>query len=232
MSMKKFKFTGILVFVGVFVLMIALQEMGVVSSFSISSSISWIFILLNVIVPAGAMALAWWVSEVDVGIGSTIIFTAYVFYVLTRLGILSGSWGLTFAFPILLALGCGYLVYNGRKVDMTDYGMWLYLGFVPVILMALITPSVITASGYLSVSLLPGLITIPTAIMLIYRKGGMLAISATMIALSRPIYFAPEWLSWSSMYIEIGGFIILGLYLANQYWANRKASSQGNESLE
>jgi len=227
--MKRFKFSGILVFVVVFVLMIVLQEMGIISSLSISSSISWIFVLFNAIVPAGAMILAWWVSGIDIAIGATIIFIAYIFFVLTKLGMLSGSWGLTIAFPILIAIGCGCLVYSARRIRMNDYGLLLYLGYIPVIMMALITPGTINVSGYLSVVLLPGLITIPTAIMLSYRKGGLLAISAMMIGLSVPIQWSTRWLSWSSMYIEVGGFVVFGLYLASQYWVSREVSSLGNE---
>jgi hypothetical protein len=227
--MKRFKFSGILVFVVVFVLMIALQEMGIISSLSISSSISWIFVSFNVIVPAGAMILAWWVSGIDIAIGATIIFIAYIFFVFTKLGMLSGSWGLTIAFPIIIAIGCGCLVYSARRIRMNDYGLFLYLGYAPVIMMALITPGIINVSGYLSVVLLPGLITIPTAIMLSYRKGGLLAISAMMIGLSVPIQWSTHWFSWSSMYIEVGGFVVFGLYLASQYWVSREASSLGNE---
>ncbi len=228
----KRKYTGILIFVGVFVAVIGLQELGIIPNLQMPTANSWFFIIFSLIVPAGVMILSWWLGKTEVAIGATIIFLAYGLLTIFQLGVLSGNWAGMYGFPTLLTIGCGFLVYVSARIKIFDYGLWLYLGFLPVILLALIAPSIFSVSNFAIVILIPGLITIPTAILLLRKKGGMLAISVMMIALAFPMKFAPTYLSWLSMYIEVGGFILLGMYLSTIYWANRLEKHPTDKALD
>jgi len=229
-SMKRFRLTGLLIFAGVFVLVIGLQELGWIPNISMPSASSWIFLALNLVVPAGVMILSWWLLKVEIGIGTSVIFIAYTIFVLFQLGVLSGNWAGIYGFPLLLTVGCGILLYASRKVLMQDYGLWLYGGFLGVIVFALIAPSIFTTSKYAIVALVPGLISIPVAFMLVSKKGGLLAVSALMIALSFTLRIAPDWIRWLSEFIEVGGFIVLGIFLAGSYWANRRELPEDKKS--
>jgi len=221
-DMKGFKYKGILVFAFVFVLVIGLQELGILPDLSMPTGNEWFFHVFGILMPTFVAVFAWWKRVTLVGISTTIIFSAYLLKLLYALGLTSGSWVIQYAFPLLLAVGLIILLYYSYQIQIhKNLVPWTYVCWVVLVVPALYLPQTITFYPYHLAMWAPTLVAIPALIILSFNgRGGLAAVSVVVFSVFFPL---SVYIGFVSQILEVLGFLLLGFHLAGIHWANRES---------
>lgn len=217
--MKGFKYKGILIFAFVFVLVIGLQELGVLPDVSMPTGNEWFFHVFGILMPAFVAVFAWIKKVILVGISTTVIFFAYLLKLFFALGLTSGSWVIQYAFPLMLAVGLIVLLYYSYLITIHEKLVpWTYICWIALVVPALYLPQTITFYPYHLAMWAPVLLLIPALIILSFNKrGGLAAVSVVVLSVFFPL---SVYISLVSQILEVLGFLLLGFHLAGIHWAN------------